>query len=141
MKRVKRILATAALAIAAVMTTSTVTLANAGDQLIEKARKELKAAAPDNWEIRAKWAQKMIAKGKHLKDAKAWIERSMEIKETAMNTEIMGDYYMANKLPNKAITYYLKSSDIRKNIDGSIEVDEVLQEKMYKAAMLRHKLG
>jgi len=75
----------------------------------EKARQAVEEAAPDDWYTYAKSAEKSIRKRVNSKEVKGWLERSLEINENAYNLAVMGDYYEANNLPEKAYEYYAKS--------------------------------
>jgi len=82
---------------------------NKESKAVIKARAAVKQAAPDDWYTLANSAQVLIQKNESLKEAAEWIDKSLEITETPYNLEVKGDYYVANKLPGKAIEYYVKS--------------------------------
>jgi tetratricopeptide (TPR) repeat protein len=97
-----------------------------------KARQAIEQAAPDDWYTYAQSAEKCLRKKVNLKEAKTWLERSIEIKETPYNLAIMGDYYSKNKLPEKALEYYVKS--LRVGLEQDIAYKDVItHEKMMKA--------
>lgn len=103
-----------------------------GSKTTEKARQAVEEAAPDDWYTYAQSAEKCIRKKENLKEAKAWLERSIEIKEDPYNLMVMGDYYSQNKLPEKALEYYVKS--LRLGLENDINYqDPITHEKMMKA--------
>ncbi|MDA0195436.1 MAG: hypothetical protein O2887_05445 [Bacteroidetes bacterium] len=108
------------------------------DKLFDKVSVEVASASPDDWMTYAKSAEKMIRKRSHLNEAKEWISKSLAIKETASNLEIMGDYYMANNLPEEAVNFYLKSMQSAQMIDFNVDVSDV-QQKMFKAKQQSEK--
>ena len=98
----------------------------------EKARQAVEDAAPDDWYTYAHSAEKCIRKKVNLKEAKAWLQRSLEIKETSYNLSVMGDYYSMNNIPEKALEYYVKS--LRLGLEQDINYkDPITHEKMMKA--------
>jgi len=102
------------------------------DKLFEKVSVEVANASPDDWMTYAKSAEKFIRKRNHLREAKEWISKSLAIKETAYNLEIMGDYYMANNLTREAVEFYVKSMHAAQSVDFGADVSKV-QNKMFKA--------
>ncbi|GAB4334828.1 MAG: hypothetical protein OHK0038_12280 [Flammeovirgaceae bacterium] len=82
------------------------------DKLVEKARTAVSSASPDDWYTLASWAEKCIKKGVNLKEAAEWLDKSISIKETAYNLSVKGDYYVANKLPEKALETYIRSIEL-----------------------------
>ncbi len=110
------------------------------DKSLEKIKTEVREAASDDWETLALAAEKCINKGINLKEAKSWLERSLEIKETGTNLEIMGDYYLMNKLPKKALVYYVNGKS--KVLEGEENFNQHrLDKKIAKANALRKKIG
>ena len=79
------------------------------DKTVEKARIAVENASPDDWKTYAKSAKMLIRKKSSMTEAKQWIEKSISIRETALNLEIFGDYYVVNNVPKKASEYYIKS--------------------------------
>ena len=126
------------LALAAVFVSSGVFAATnsiENNRTAEKARQAVEEAAPDDWYTYAESAEKCIRKKVNLAEAKGWLERSLEIKETSYNTAIMGDYYTQNNLPEKALEYYVKS--LRIGLEQDIYYkDPITHEKMMKARSL-----
>ena len=102
------------------------------DKFYDKVSSEVATASPDDWMTYAKSAQKLIRKQNHLSDAKEWLQKSLAIKETAFNLEVMGDYYLANNLPKEAVEYYMKSMKSAQDEDFNADVSEV-QDKMFRA--------
>lgn len=101
------------------------------NKTIVKARQAVEEAAPDDWYTYANSAERCIRKNVNLKEAKSWLETSLEIKETPYNLAVMGDYYNMNNLPEKALKYYVKS--LRVGLQEDIHYkDAVTHEKMMK---------
>ena len=133
-------LANVSFVIIAMMVSSFTFAANSIDKQTDKTREAVENAAPDDWETLAKAAQKYIRKDKSMKDAYAWISKSIEIKKTAFNLEVMGDYYFKNKMPRKAMEYYIKS--MKKTQEVNRDADNAnLQEKLMRAKALKAKVG
>ena len=105
------------------------------DKIIEKARETVDNASPDDWQALAKSAKMCIDKNINLKEAAAWIEKSVAIKETVLNTKVMGDYFALSNLPEKAVEYYSKSIRIGKLQDSDYQ-DEATQNKILKMVKL-----
>lgn len=101
------------------------------DKTTEKAREAVEAASPDDWHTYAEAAEKCIKKGVNLKEAAAWIKRSVEIKETSYNLKVLGDYYEMNKLPEQAIEAYSKSIRVGRMEDQNY-ADKATQDKIVK---------
>ncbi len=97
----------------------------------EKARQAVEEAAPDDWYTYAQSAEKSIRKKVNLKEVKGWLERSLEINENAYNLAVMGDYYDANNLPEKAYEYYVKSLRAGFEEDSNFN-DPITHAKMMK---------
>jgi len=102
------------------------------NKTVEKARLAVEEAAPDDWYTYAEAAQKCMKKKLNLKEAKVWLQRSLDIKETPYNLSVMGDYYNMNKLPEKALEYYVKSLRLGLEQDIAYE-DHATHAKMMKA--------
>jgi len=102
------------------------------DKTIEKARAVIEKAAPDDWESYAKAADMCIRKGVNLTEAKEWVETSLTIKSSVLGNEVAGDYYMHNKLYERAIDHYLKGMLLAKEKDFHADVSE-LQKKIEQA--------
>jgi hypothetical protein len=66
-----------------------------------------------------------------MKEAYAWLDQSLEIAETPFNLELKGDYYKENRLPEKAVEYYVLAMAAMKENDGSADVKK-LQRKVAK---------
>jgi len=91
------------------------------DKVTLKARELVNEAAPDDWMTYAKAAEKCINKGVNLKEAAQWLDTSIEIKETAYNLELKGDYYVSNNLTDKALEYYVKTLKVGKEQDFNFD--------------------
>lgn len=120
-------------AIAILLTVSISSFAekNNTDKTTEEAREAVQNASPDDWYTLAKSAKKCIDKGVNLKEAAQWLDQSLAIKETAFNLKVKGDYYIQNKLPEKALEYYSKSIRVGK-LDDPSYMDAETQEKILK---------
>ena len=101
------------------------------EKVINKAREAVESASPDDWYTYAKAAKSCFAKKVNLKEAAEWIDQSIEIKETAFNLEIKGDYYAMNRLPRKALEYYTKAAQVGKSEDFNFDTSG-LQKKIAK---------
>ncbi|MEO1050012.1 MAG: hypothetical protein AAFX87_05285 [Bacteroidota bacterium] len=110
------------------------------DKAVEKARKAVANASPDDWETFAKSAQMCIRKNVNMAEAQEWLEKSIAIKATSFNLEVMGDYFMKNKLPVKAMEYYVKSIDKAKRTNVNADTGD-LQTKINQAKAMRKKIG
>jgi tetratricopeptide (TPR) repeat protein len=95
------------------------------DKVTLKTREAVSKASPDDWYTFAEAAEKCINKGVNLNEASQWLERSLEIKETSYNLSVKGDYYMANRLPEKALKYYVKSIEVGKEETHEFDVSAV----------------
>ncbi|MGK7392974.1 MAG: hypothetical protein ACNS62_00315 [Candidatus Cyclobacteriaceae bacterium M3_2C_046] len=97
------------------------------DKTTLKTREAVSKASPDDWFTLAKSAEKCIKKQVNLKEAAKWLDQSLEIKETSYNLSVKGDYYYANKLPDKALEYYVKSLQVGKKQDVNFDGRQVQQ--------------
>lgn len=79
------------------------------DKTTEKAREAVEQASPDDWMTLARSAEKCIRKNVNLKEAAEWLNKSLDIRETAYNLKVKGLYYEKNNLPQEALKYYVKS--------------------------------
>ncbi|MEM9831101.1 MAG: hypothetical protein AAF944_10715 [Bacteroidota bacterium] len=102
---------------------------NNTDKTTQRAREAVENAAPDDWYTLAKAAEKCIAKKVNLKEAAEWLNKSLAIHESAFNLKVKGDYYVHNKLPEKALEYYSKSIRVGKLEDPSY-MDADTQDKI-----------
>lgn len=84
------------------------------DRTTEKARTAVENASPDDWYTLARAAQRCIEKGVNLKEAACWLDQSLAIREHEYNLIAKGDYYMKNRLPEKALECYSKSIRVAK---------------------------
>mgnify|MGYP001823114341 CR=1 FL=1 len=104
----------------------------ADSKTVSKARLAVEEAAPDDWHTYAESAEKCMKKKVNLKEAKVWLDRSLDIQETPYNLAVMGDYYQMNALPEQALEYYVKS--LRLGLEQDINYqDPVTHAKMMKA--------
>lgn len=102
------------------------------DKTTEKARAVIEKAAPDDWESYAKAAKMCIRKNVNLKEAKDWLDTSIEINDSALGNEVAGDYFIINKLYKKAIDHYVKSMLKIKEANFYADTSD-LQKKIEKA--------
>ena len=82
------------------------------DKILTKNGDIVKESAPDDWYTLASCAEHCIKKNIVNKEVAEWIDRSLEIKKSSYNLEVKGDYYMKNKLPEKAGEFYLEAIKI-----------------------------
>lgn len=109
------------------------------EKVISKARAAVENASPDDWETYAKSAELCIAKNINMKEASKWLDHSLSIKKTTYNLRVKGDYYLANKLPVKAMEKYLEAIDVGKAKDFYFDSSK-LQSRIDKARKLQKKL-
>jgi tetratricopeptide (TPR) repeat protein len=117
------------IAIVAVAINTTAFAAKNTDKAIRQAREAVEAASPDDWHTYAEAAEICISKGANMKEAAMWIKQSIAVKETSYNLKVLGDYYVANRLPEKAVEAYGKSIRVGKLSDNSYR-DKVTQDKI-----------
>lgn len=111
---------------------TTSVFAGPGDnKKVEKAIEAVENAAPDDWRTLAESAEVCIRKNVHLKEASEWLQKSIEIKETPYNLSVMGDYFAANNLPDKAANCYIKSMQLALAEDINANT-EATQNKLLK---------
>ncbi len=127
----KLVTKTLTLALVAVMISAQTFAAVKIDKTTEKAREAVEAASPDDWHTYAEAAEKCIIKEVNLKEAATWIKQSVEIKETTYNLKVLGDYYVMNNLPEKAIEAYGKSIRLGK-MNNDKYADKATQDKIVK---------
>lgn len=99
------------------------------DKVTMKMRESVSKASPDDWYTLAMAAEKCIKKGVNLTEASEWLDKSLSIKETSYNLTVKGDYYKANRLPDKALEYYVKAIRAGKAEDATFNSAEI-QEKI-----------
>ena len=121
------------LAMAGMMLVSTSTFAlGVKDKAVAKATAAVENAGPDDWKTLASQADFLIRKDAGLTSAKKWLDQSLDIKVDTYNLEVMGDYYMSSNLPEKAITYYIKSIDKKREGNQTADTSD-LQLKVMSA--------
>ena len=113
------------------MFSNTSTFGEVDDRTIEKAREAVENASPHDWYTLATSAEKCFRKKVNLKQASEWLDQSLKIAETPFNLELKGDYYLDNKLPDRALEYYVRAMNNIKENDGKGEVSH-LQKKISK---------
>jgi hypothetical protein len=70
-------------------------------------------------------AEKCFKKNVNLKEASEWLDQSLEIAKTPFNLELKGDYYNVNRLPDKALEYYVQAMNVLKENDGEADVSKI----------------
>ncbi|MCK5210844.1 MAG: hypothetical protein KAQ79_22595, partial [Cyclobacteriaceae bacterium] len=114
-----------------VILSSSVTFARLDDRTTYKTRDAVENASPDDWYTLAISAEKCFKKKVNLKEASEWLDQSLEIAETPFNLELKGDYYNNNRLPDKALEYYVRTMNKIKENDGDADVTHI-QKKIAK---------
>ena len=105
------------------------------DKIMNKHREIINDLSPDDWYSLALSAETCIKKNIINKEVAEWIDRSLKIKKTAFNLEVKGDYYIKNKLPDKAGECYLEAIKVGIDEDHNFDSSE-LQEKIAKIVNL-----
>jgi hypothetical protein len=108
---------------------STKALDGKNEKFMNKHREIINELSPDDWYTLAASAESCIKKNIINKEVAEWIDRSLKIKKTAFNLEVKGDYYMKNRLPDKAGEYYLEAIKVGIDEDDHFDSSE-LQEKI-----------
>jgi hypothetical protein len=78
-------------------------------KILNKYRDIVQESAPDDWYTLASCAEQCLKKNIVNKEVDEWINKSLKIKRSSYNLEIKGDYYMKNRLPEKAGVLYLEA--------------------------------
>ena len=82
------------------------------EKVLNRYREEVNGASPDDWYTLATCAKQCMKKDIMNKEVAEWIDRSLEIKRTAYNLEIKGDYFLLNRLPDEAGKFYLEALQV-----------------------------
>ena len=98
-------------------------------KIMNKYRDIVQESAPDDWYTLASSAAICLKKDIVNKEVAEWIDRSLNIKKTAYNLEIKGDYYMKNRFPEKAGEFDLEAIKRGLEEDSNFDVSG-LQEKI-----------
>ena len=101
------------------------------EKIVSKHRDAVENAAPDDWYTLAFSAQQCLEKKANCKEVANWIDKSLSIKVTPYNLEVKGDYYMINRLNDKALECYLQVFKLEKEKDNNFD-GTVLQKKIAK---------
>jgi len=117
--------------VAIILLASNIIFAKIDDRTTDKTREAVENASPHDWYTLAISAEKCFKKNVNLKQASNWLDQSLEIAETPFNLELKGDYFINNKLPDKALEYYVRAMNTIKENDGDGEVTH-LQKKISK---------
>lgn len=120
-----------AASVAIVMLSGSISLANVYDRTTEKTREAVENASPHDWYTLATSAEKCFKKNVNLKQAIDWLDQSLEIAETPYNLELKGDYFIDNRLPNRALEFYVRAMNSMKENDGQADITK-LQKKISK---------
>lgn len=108
-----------------VILSTSMAYAKVDDRTTEKTREAVENASPHDWYILATSAEKCFKKKVNLKQASEWLDQSLEIAETPFNLELKADYFIDNKLPDKALEYYVRAMNIIKENDGKGDVEHI----------------
>ena len=112
-----------------VLVSASVTIAKVEDRTTEKTREAVENASPHDWYTLAISAEKCFKKKVNLKQASDWLDQSLEIAETPFNLELKGDYFLDNRLPDRALEYYVRAMNTMKENDGQSDITK-LQKKI-----------
>ena len=118
-------------ALAFVVMTGSMSFAKVDDRTTDRTREAVDNASPHDWHTLATSAEKCFKKKVNLKQASIWLDQSLEIAETPYNLELKGDYYIDNRLPDKALEFYVRAMNSMKEKDGEADVAHI-QKKISK---------
>lgn len=118
-------------AMALVILLGTVSWTKAEDRTTEKTREAVENASPHDWYTLAVSAEKCFKKKVNLKQASKWLDESLAIAENPYNLELKGDYFIENRLPDRALEFYVRAMNEMKEKDGNADVSK-LQKKISK---------
>ncbi len=90
-------------------------------RILNKYRDIVQESAPDDWYTLASCAEQCLKKNIVTKEVDEWINKSLKIKRSSFNLEIKGDYYMKNKLPEKAGEFYLEAIRVGLEEDNNFD--------------------
>lgn len=127
----KKIKSTLLATLAVVVLSSNMSFAKVEDRTTEKAREAVENASPHDWYTLALSAEKCFKKKVNLRQAAEWLDQSLEIAEAPFNLQLKGDYYLDNRLPDKALEYYVRAMNVMKENDGEADVSDI-QKKISK---------
>jgi hypothetical protein len=82
------------------------------EELIDKQQSIVEKARPHDWETYAKCADALISQRISSKEILSWIDRSIEIKETAYNRTVKGDFLVLKGKLTDAKKEYIKAIDL-----------------------------
>ncbi|MGL1888555.1 MAG: hypothetical protein OCD76_18725 [Reichenbachiella sp.] len=118
------------IALIAIITITTSSFAGTKDKAVTKATEAVEQGAPDDYVLLANQANYLLKRDAGLSTAKMWIEQSLSIKQDTYNTEVMGDYYRKCNLHREAVSFYIKSIELNKQVNG-VNVDtRAIQDKI-----------
>ena len=116
---------TFAIAMAFVVLSGSMAYAKVDDRTTEKTRDAVENASPHDWYTLAISAEKCFKKKVNLKEASEWLDQSLEIAKTPFNLELKGDYYNDNRIPDKALEYYIQAMNVMKENDGEADITKI----------------
>jgi hypothetical protein len=105
--------------------TGGISYAELDDRTTEKTREAVENASPHDWYTLAISAEKCFKKHVNLKQASEWLDQSIAIAETPFNLELKGDYFIDNKLPDKALEFYVRAMNVLKEKNGDADVRSI----------------
>lgn len=114
-----------------VLISSTSFASNAKEKTTDKTREAVESAGPDDWHTLAICAEKCFKKNVNMNEAVKWLNQSLKIAKKPLNLELQGDYYMMNKLPEKALKSYISAMNILKEENNLADFSK-LQKKVSK---------
>lgn len=129
--KIAKLTSTFAFAFVLTILSASISFAGADDRTTEKTREAVENAGPHDWYTLAISAEKCFKKNVNLKEASEWLDQSLEIAETPFNLELKGDYYIDNRLPDRAMEYYVRAMNTIKEDDGDADVSHI-QKKLSK---------
>ncbi|MEP4534507.1 MAG: hypothetical protein ABJ004_15555 [Cyclobacteriaceae bacterium] len=100
-------------------------------KLVEKAKEAVANADTDDWETLAQSAEICFMKDENVEEAAIWINQSIQIKETAYNLEVKGDYLSSIGEKQEAIRCYYTAIIRAKDMDPDANTSK-LQRKVWK---------
>lgn len=100
-------------------------------KLVENAKKAVKKADATDWETLAQSAEICFIKKENIEEAVQWINKSLEIKETAYNLEVKGDYLKSIGKRREAKELYYNAILKSKEVDMQVNTSK-LQEKLWE---------
>ncbi len=94
-------------------------------KVVLKAREMVEESSYHDWRTLAKAAEKCFVIDKNLKEAFDWLSMSLDINESVYNLTVLGDYYLKNDLPKKAMNSYLKALIVGRRDGADFDRQEI----------------